>query len=384
MANTTSGYRGSRALISAVIASLNLGYVVGYRVETVVTLVQTTVWINTLSAYSALPTCAQTPINNVVRNMENGCGDGNRLTSFSCFCSESSSAFNTIISRAVQSECANDAAVANDVGNAMNVFAEYCRQSPIIRLGAATITTEITEIHQTAAPASSTSLPTSTSFPSSGISAQTRIAIAIPVVIGAALLLLAIVAGFLYLRRSHEGRNQSQSWNDRTTQSQTWHGRTNHPQPGDNQTTECQTWHGRTTDHHPFDDRATQSSPWNDSYAHLIPPKEVAGMQRYELAGETVKRQELPENLAKGTLHGEDNFVPEKADSSEWEFTLPIQEPPYPPAVTQRTFVEVHHWDIPSESGLDTIISPLDERYGRGGTGTTWLTVPSPLPPEYS
>lgn len=84
---------------------------------------QTKLWINQVPAYSNLPVCAENPVSRIVRGMASGCGDGGALTSFTCFCTDSSSQFASIISTAVESKCGS----GDGTNQALDVFASYCR-----------------------------------------------------------------------------------------------------------------------------------------------------------------------------------------------------------------------------------------------------------------
>lgn len=83
----------------------------------------TTYWLNQASGYSALPTCAEIPISAIVRGMVSGCGDNKSATSYSCFCTASSSEFQSIIATSVAEECGSSGA---QVASATSVFHEYC------------------------------------------------------------------------------------------------------------------------------------------------------------------------------------------------------------------------------------------------------------------
>jgi hypothetical protein len=53
--------------------------------------IKTPIWINQVPGYSALAPCAENRISAIVRAQVSGCGDGQRITSFSCFCYDQSS-----------------------------------------------------------------------------------------------------------------------------------------------------------------------------------------------------------------------------------------------------------------------------------------------------
>ena len=81
-------------------------------------------FIDSIPAYSALPQCAVLPLSKIVRGMVSGCGDGGKTTSYSCFCTASSSRISSIISSNVQSACPTTTQGAAD--DALNVFSSYC------------------------------------------------------------------------------------------------------------------------------------------------------------------------------------------------------------------------------------------------------------------
>jgi hypothetical protein len=80
-------------------------------------------WINQLDNYSSLPVCAEGPISTIVRGMVKGCGDGGRATSYSCFCTKSSSAFKDLIASSVEKACSG---TGSEVVSATALFEEYC------------------------------------------------------------------------------------------------------------------------------------------------------------------------------------------------------------------------------------------------------------------
>lgn len=81
-------------------------------------------FIDTIPAYSDLPVCAVDQLRTIVKNMADGCGDGSRTTSYSCFCTDSSSHFSQVISTRVASACLPETTTA--VGAAADVFSSYC------------------------------------------------------------------------------------------------------------------------------------------------------------------------------------------------------------------------------------------------------------------
>ncbi|KAK7397685.1 hypothetical protein QQX98_012949 [Neonectria punicea] len=103
-----------------------------------------TYWLNSLDSYNSLPVCAEAPISSIVRDMVSGCGDGGRLTSYSCFCTRSSKAFQNIIATAVSKECSHS---GSEVASATSIFHEYCQLG---NSDDATTTEEVVEASTTA------------------------------------------------------------------------------------------------------------------------------------------------------------------------------------------------------------------------------------------
>lgn len=94
-------------------------------------------YIDTISGYASLSTCAEGVLSTVVRGQFSGCGDNNALTSYTCFCTDSSSYMSGVISSDVVSSC--PAAVASaQASSALSVFSAYCE------LGVAAVSTTTT------------------------------------------------------------------------------------------------------------------------------------------------------------------------------------------------------------------------------------------------
>ena len=83
----------------------------------------TSIFIDQIEDYYLLATCAESELSTIVRNMEYGCGDGSRYTSFSCFCYESSARFSGIIGENVATKCSED---PSQNTKALEVFNSYC------------------------------------------------------------------------------------------------------------------------------------------------------------------------------------------------------------------------------------------------------------------
>ena len=85
----------------------------------------TSIYIDLVPGYKNLSACAEVPVSTMIRNMWNGCGDDSKLTSFSCFCTDSYSKFSWDISTAVIASCGPEFAPAQAT-SAVSVFHNYC------------------------------------------------------------------------------------------------------------------------------------------------------------------------------------------------------------------------------------------------------------------
>ena len=82
-------------------------------------------YIDTISGYNELSECAVSVLSTVVRDENSGCQDTYALTSYTCFCTDSSSFFSNVISRDIVSGCDSSVA-APQVTSALSVFDAYC------------------------------------------------------------------------------------------------------------------------------------------------------------------------------------------------------------------------------------------------------------------
>lgn len=90
---------------------------------------KTHIYIDQVPIYSKLAPCAQDRISAIVRAQSSGCGDDMQLTSFACFCVDSSSEFASVISTAVVDQCGATATKAT-------LTARHVIATPIHRLRA--------------------------------------------------------------------------------------------------------------------------------------------------------------------------------------------------------------------------------------------------------
>lgn len=95
--------------------------------STTTTVTQTKIWINTVSGYSSLSSCAEGALSTIVRGQASGCGNVNTYltNSYSCFCTDSSSYMSHAISTDVIQDCATDVA-STQASSAIAVFDAYC------------------------------------------------------------------------------------------------------------------------------------------------------------------------------------------------------------------------------------------------------------------
>lgn len=73
---------------------------------------KTHIYIDQIPIYTKLASCAQDRVSAIVRAQASGCGDDTQLTSFACFCIDSSSQFVSILSSAVEDQCSSAATEA--------------------------------------------------------------------------------------------------------------------------------------------------------------------------------------------------------------------------------------------------------------------------------
>ncbi|KAF2874097.1 hypothetical protein BDV95DRAFT_321956 [Massariosphaeria phaeospora] len=82
------------------------------------------IFIDQISEYHLLATCAELQLSTIVRNMAYVCGDGQKTTSYSCFCSASSAKVSSMIGKHVGTACVGDPAQSM---SAIGVFDSYCQ-----------------------------------------------------------------------------------------------------------------------------------------------------------------------------------------------------------------------------------------------------------------
>lgn len=178
------------------------------------------VFINQVQEYSSLSPCPEAALSTVVRDMYSGCGDGGKTTSYSCFCTASSSQFASIISTAVMKACNSS---SNAASSAAQVFDAYCQlgvpvtnatsSAPLLFSTVSVGATATNTVAVIIAPSQTSTTATATGgaasvtpdqdAQSSGLSPTARTAIiATCVVVG--VLLFAGVTAFIMVRRRRQ------------------------------------------------------------------------------------------------------------------------------------------------------------------------------------
>lgn len=85
----------------------------------------TSIFIDTVSGYDELSTCAEEVLSTIVRAQYSGCGDKGAVTSYTCFCTDSSSLMSDMITAAVSLSC-DSSIVTAQASSAIDVFDAYC------------------------------------------------------------------------------------------------------------------------------------------------------------------------------------------------------------------------------------------------------------------
>jgi hypothetical protein len=85
----------------------------------------TSIFIDTVSGYDELSTCAEEVLSTIVRAQYSGCGDKGAVTSYTCFCTDSSSLMSDMITQAVSNRC-DSSIISDQASSAIDVFDAYC------------------------------------------------------------------------------------------------------------------------------------------------------------------------------------------------------------------------------------------------------------------
>jgi hypothetical protein len=163
------------------------------------------IFIDNVPGYAELNSrCAQNPLSTVVRDMESGCGDGGHTTSYSCFCTTSSSYMANVISQAVLSQCPN---ATTDANSATVVFHDYC-------LLGVTLTSTVATTTSTSILPTRTGTDTPSNNNEGEISRSTKILIGVLIPVGC---VIAGIVGFIFLRlyqKRHKSASQEVAQKD--------------------------------------------------------------------------------------------------------------------------------------------------------------------------
>ncbi|KUI68723.1 Axial budding pattern protein 2 [Cytospora mali] len=168
-------------------------------------------FIDTISGYSELSTCAENVLSTIIRAQSSGCGDEGALTSYTCFCTDSSSLFSYEITSAISVSC-NSSIWSTQATSAIAVFDAYCALGVPAALASTTAasTVTVTDSPSPAATAlttsaSATSTPaaetSAASNPSSSSSNSKTVAIAVGVAVPCGVIGLTLIVFLLWQRR---------------------------------------------------------------------------------------------------------------------------------------------------------------------------------------
>ncbi|KAG8167534.1 hypothetical protein KVR01_003223 [Diaporthe batatas] len=174
----------------------------------------TSIFIDTVSGYDELSTCAEEVLSTIVRAQYSGCGDKGAVTSYTCFCTDSSSLMSGMITNAISDRC-DSSIVSDQASSAIDVFDAYCAIGVPGDLATATTAASTASGTASASPASTASptaasatpvgsapvTPTSTSAPSSSMSRSRVVAIAVGISVPCGIIAIAIVASLIWCRR---------------------------------------------------------------------------------------------------------------------------------------------------------------------------------------
>ncbi|KAL1628899.1 hypothetical protein SLS54_001588 [Diplodia seriata] len=190
-------------------------------------IVPTKNFIDTISGYIDLSTCAEGVLSTVVRAQQSGCGDNEASTSYTCFCTDSSSYYSHMISSEVADSCGASSASAQ-ASSAIAVFDGYCAlgvehglsttssaqatsgtrtASPAAGATTAAASQTSTLVTSTRSAASASATATSASSSSDSDSTRTT-AIAAGVAVPVGVIGLALVGYLFYRKRLQSARGQ--------------------------------------------------------------------------------------------------------------------------------------------------------------------------------
>ncbi|EXJ83692.1 hypothetical protein A1O1_07316 [Capronia coronata CBS 617.96] len=157
------------------------------------------IFIDNAPGYASLGTCAEPPLSTVIRDMNSGCGDNGATTSFSCFCTASSSYMADVISSAVLQRCPGSTAAAASATAVFNAYCALDKTSSALGTAAAAPTS--------AAPLTDTEDGSSKSNTGLSTGAKAAIGVVVPVVV-----LGVILGAFLIMRKRAYRRRQQKGF----------------------------------------------------------------------------------------------------------------------------------------------------------------------------
>ncbi|PSN74879.1 hypothetical protein BS50DRAFT_615672 [Corynespora cassiicola Philippines] len=164
----------------------------------------TSIFIDNVPEYDLLATCAELELSAIVRDMQYGCGDGSSLTSYACFCYQSSAKFSSMIGKHVETQCPQD---PSQNTSAIEVFSKYCQLGQVAALPTATSSSTVLSISSVLpAPGVTTSIATSTSVPSQKQESKDTPVVAIAVGVSVPVATIAIAVSLYFLWRHRKSR----------------------------------------------------------------------------------------------------------------------------------------------------------------------------------
>ncbi|KAH8765356.1 hypothetical protein F5883DRAFT_98894 [Diaporthe sp. PMI_573] len=180
----------------------------------------TSIFIDTVSGYDELSTCAEEVLSTIVRAQYSGCGDKGAVTSYTCFCTDSSSLMSDMITQAVSNRC-DSSIISDQASSAIDVFDAYCAIGVPGDLATRTTTAASTASGTASASPASTasttaasatpvgsgsasSTPTSTPTPSSPMSRSKVVAIAVGISVPCGIIAISLIACLVWCRRRRQ------------------------------------------------------------------------------------------------------------------------------------------------------------------------------------
>ncbi|KAF2111384.1 hypothetical protein BDV96DRAFT_181977 [Lophiotrema nucula] len=170
----------------------------------------TSIFINNVPEYSLLESCAEIQVSTIVRDMVYACGDDSKLTSYACFCYQSSARVSSMIGKHVSSACNPQFPAQNT--SAIEVFSSYCELGAVAPTPTGSTTSSSASQISSASPASgpasnlATATGSSTPTPPPQKKKTNTVAIACGVAIPVGVIAIA-AASFLLWRHRRKTTN---------------------------------------------------------------------------------------------------------------------------------------------------------------------------------